>query len=127
MKFVYSPEGAEPQTWDFNPDKMLNAECMEIEKRTGWDFVDWLARFKRGNMTALTAFLYVMLRRQHHGLRWEDVRFTIDDVDLVPSDDELAEAMAHLQSIPEADRTPDEQEALNALVRDGVEPATPKD
>ena len=132
MKFVYKPEGAEPQSWDFNPNKMINAECMEIERRTGWDFADWLQRFHRSNMTAITAYLYVMLKRETPGIKYDQIVFSIDEVDFEQTEAELAETRRFLEAKRDAEGLEaGEQLALDKITADGivaaeVEPA-PKD
>ena len=128
MQFVYKPEGAEPKRWDFVPEKMMSVECIEIERRTGWDFGEWLERFKRANMGAIHAYLYVMLKRELPGVKYDDVRFCLDDVAFEPSPDELSEARARLEEKRDGDGLDDGEAAMLAkLIKDGVEMPAPKD
>ena len=32
MRLVYAPEGAEAQSWEFDPNKIMNAEAEAIER-----------------------------------------------------------------------------------------------
>lgn len=128
MLFVYKPEGAEPKSWEFKPEKMLSAECIEIEKRTGLDYSDWLDRFKRANMGAIKAYLYVMLRREVHGLKYDDVSFCLEEVAFEPSPEELSEARARLEEKRDGEGLTDsEASTLAQLVADDVPLPAPKD
>jgi hypothetical protein len=128
MQFVYKPEGVEPKSWEFKPERMLSAECIEIEKRTGWDYSDWLERFKRANMGAIQAYLYVMLRREEHGLKYDDVSFCLEEVAFEPSPEELSDARARLEEKRDAEGLTDsEASTLAQLVADDVPLPAPKD
>ena len=128
MQFTYKPEGAEPKSWEFKPERMISAECIEIEKRTGWDFSDWLERFKKANMQAIHAYLFVMLRREIHTLKYDDVSFCIDDVAFEPTPEEISERRAQLEEKRDAEGLdPQEESFLAKLIEDGVELPAPKD
>ncbi len=128
MQFVYKPEGAEQKAWDFKPEKMLSAECIEIEKRTGWDYAEWLERFKAANMGAIQAYLYVMLRREVHGLKYDDVSFCLDEVGFEPTAEELSDARARLEEKRDAEGlSAGEAGMLAKFVEDGVELPAPKE
>lgn len=128
MQFTYKPEGAEPKSWEFNPERMISAECIEIEKRTGWDFAEWLERFKRANMGAIQAYLFVMLRREIHTLKYDDVTFCLDDIAFEPTPDELAEARAQLEEKRDTEGLDEGEKAMLAkFIEDGVGESAPKD
>lgn len=128
MQFTYKPEGADPRSWEFKPERMLSPECIEIEKRTGWDFSVWLERFKNANMLAIHAYLFVMLRREIHALKWDDVSFCIDEISFEPTPDELSEARARLEAKRDDEGLSEGEEAMLAqFVADGVELPAPKD
>lgn len=129
MQFTYKPEGADPKSWEFRPERMLSPECIEIEKRTGWDYSEWLDRFKRANMQAIQAYLFVMLKREFHTLRFEDMpEFCIDDISFEPSADELSDVRATLEEKRDGEGlTESEASTLAKLVADGIELPAPKD
>ena len=81
-KFVYKPEGAEPQTWEFNPDLLPSSEAEVIEEQTGWTYVEWWTNYQRGSMKAAHALIFVHLRRDAPSLEWDQVQFTISEYDL---------------------------------------------
>ena len=126
MKFVYAPDGVDPMSWEFDPNKMINAECIEIERRTGWDFAEWLERFKRANMAAVTAYLYVMLKRETPGIKYESIQFTMSDFNFEPTDEELAEARHNLEAKKAGEGLTDlEETALTELIAAEVKPVEP--
>lgn len=123
MRFVYKPEGAEPRSWDFAPDRLLNVEAIAIEKVTGLTLAGLMAGIKASSMTAITGLLWVLLKRGEPSLRFEQVQFSLSEVDFEVDDDEAADILASLEA--KQDRTDDEQAALDLLHSQGVT-AAPK-
>lgn len=72
MKVVYSPEGAEIQTWHFDPDKVRRTQAELIEKRYGKNWDEFLQDVRGGSMGARTVLFWHLLRLTHHTLRFED-------------------------------------------------------
>lgn len=82
LRLTYTPEGAPPETFDFDPDKVLSLEAEALENVGGeaWDsYADWLERIGTGNVRARRALLWVMLRRTNPELRFVDVVFRLDE------------------------------------------------
>lgn len=98
MHFVYKPEGAEPQRWEFDPDKLMSPEAEAIERHTGMDYSEWARRVGSGSMLALHGLLFVMLKRTEPTLRWDQVVFSIGDVDFELTDEETREARDRLRA-----------------------------
>lgn len=92
MKIVYTPEGADPRSWDFDPMKLMSAECMAIEKLTRLTYVEALNQLSRGSMTAIHAVLYVLMKRTLPTLTPSEVQFSLDEIDLVQEDDDEPES-----------------------------------
>lgn len=80
MKFIYKPEGANPQSWDFEPNKLMSPEVEAIERNTGLTFMEWVMALEKGSFNAFHGLLYVMLKRTTPTLKWTDVQFCMDDV-----------------------------------------------
>lgn len=81
-KFVYKPEGADPLSWEFDPDKMKSSELILIEEMTGWTSAEWADYAERGSIKAVHALLYVFLKRDRPTLTAEQVPdFTMDELD----------------------------------------------
>lgn len=106
MKFVYKPVGSDEsvhRSWDFEPNKIMSPEAIAIEKLTGMTFGQWIDAFGKGSMTAIHAYLYVMLKRETPILKPSDVSFSFDDFDFDLSDAELREQLEDLDPHSEDD------------------------
>lgn len=120
--FVYAPEGAEPQRWDFDPTRLMSPEAEAIEHHTGMTFGDWITAIQNLSVTAMHGFLYVMLKRKNPRLKWDEVQFCLADVSLEASDGERSEQRRTLEGMREAGNLNALGEAaLAKLIEDGVE------
>lgn len=79
--FVYTPDGAEPRKWLHDPTKLLSPEAEEIERLTGMPFGMFMAQMPMGSMLCLRAYLYVLLKRETPGLKFESVQITFNEID----------------------------------------------
>lgn len=63
--------------FDIEPtsNKLLNTEAMAIEKVTGWDFNEFEQKLQANSVMAMTAFIWVMCKRQEPTLRFTEVVF----------------------------------------------------
>lgn len=92
MYLVYKPEGSEePKRWKYNPKKLLSAEREMLERRTGKNFSEFAQDVVKGNSQCRRALLFMFLKREHPGVRYEDVDFAWDELDLEHSKGELLE------------------------------------
>lgn len=83
MFLVYQPEGSdEPQRWRYHPQKLMSAEREMLERRTGRDYSDFTKAVVSGNSGARRALLFMFLKRDHPGTRYEDVDFAWDELTL---------------------------------------------
>ncbi|MFC5946595.1 hypothetical protein, partial [Micromonospora harpali] len=81
MYFVYKPEGSsEWQKWKFEPEKLLSPEAEAIERKTGLDFGEFVQK-ARFNMRCRRALLWVLLKREHPRLTFEDVQISMEQTD----------------------------------------------
>lgn len=122
MKFVYKPEGAEPRSWDFEPDRILNVEAEVIERKTGFTYQEWLDKVRGGSMLALHGLLFIFLKREDHKLQWDSVQFTLSELDFEIGDDEAAEVYAALKKRVDAgeELPADEQKVFDSLQEQGL-------
>lgn len=98
MYLVYSPEGSEaPTRWKYNPRKIMSAEREWIERRTDRNWSDFTKDVVQGNSLCRRALLYVFLKREHSGIRWDDVDFAWDELKLEYSRAELTEIRATVE------------------------------
>ncbi len=128
MKFVYTPEGADPRSWDFDPNKLLNVEAEIIERHTGLTFAEVIENMSKGSMLALHGILFVLLKRSDPTLKWDSVQFSLSELDLDLDEDEAQAARAELEAkaLTADGLSKGEQKALDEFVSQGV-PAVPKD
>ncbi|MER6892026.1 hypothetical protein [Streptomyces halstedii] len=90
MYLVYQPEGSdEPTRWKYDPKKLMSVEREMLERRTERDFSDFTKAVQRGNSLCRRALLFMYLKRDHPGTRWEDVDFAWDELTLEHSRQEL--------------------------------------
>lgn len=57
---------------------LTNREAMDIERVCGCTYNEWQELLKRGSAGAVTAFVWVALRRNQPDLRYDAVEFTIN-------------------------------------------------
>jgi hypothetical protein len=89
---VYQPDGTdEPTRWPYNPRKLMSAEREAIERRTGMVFTEFTKAVIQGSSLARRALLWVMLKREHPNLKFDDVDFAWDDLRLEYSRQEFAD------------------------------------
>lgn len=90
MFLVYKPEGTdEPKRFKYNPRKIMSAEREWIERRTERNWADFTKDVVAGNSLCRRALLYVFLKREHPGIKWDDVDFAWDELVLEYSKSEL--------------------------------------
>lgn len=101
MFLIYRPDGNEEQRWPFEPGRLRSMETEAIEKRTGWDYgSDFVMHLQKGSALARRALLWTFLRREHPRLKFEDVDFAHDELELVYDQAELAELADNLEKAP---------------------------
>lgn len=83
MYLVYQPEGSdEPTRWPYNPRKLMSAEREAIERRCGMTFAEFTQAVLKGSSLARRALLWVMLKRDHPTMKFDDVEFAWDELKL---------------------------------------------
>lgn len=83
MFLIYQPEGnEEPKRWTYKPNKLMSAEREMLERRTGKDFSDFTQAVLSGNSLCRRSLLFLFTKRDHPGVRWEDVDFAWDELKL---------------------------------------------
>lgn len=66
----------------FDPDEVSNEEAMQIERTCACTFTQWADQVTAGSITALTALVWLLRRREQPSLKFTDVRFKLGDFDL---------------------------------------------
>src|SRR5690349_14550535 len=108
MFLTYQPDGqTEPRRWTLNLGKLRSMEIEAIEKATGFNYgTDFKDKLLRGNGLARRALLWTLQRREHPTLKFADVDFADDELQLEMDVDELAESRAAIADadLPEAEK-----------------------
>ncbi|MEV6571872.1 hypothetical protein [Streptomyces sp. NPDC051577] len=100
MYLVYQPEGSdEPKRWKYSPKKLMSAEREMLERRTQLPFTEFTQDVLKGSSVCRRALLFMYLKRDHPGVKYDDVDFAWDELQLEYSRSELelmrAEAAEH--------------------------------
>jgi hypothetical protein len=129
MQFVYKPEGTDPKKWPFAPEKLMSPEAEAIERHTRMTYGDWTQAVGNGSMLALHGLLFVLLKREEPSLKWEEVQFSLSEVDFELDADELAESIANLEAAAaDGPLSPNDAALLETLRETQAEAAAaPKD
>jgi|SRR5215218_5158419 len=83
IRLTYAPENDAPQSWDWDLEDAdnLEAEAIELVGGEAWDsYGYWFVLMGRGNMRAIRALLWVLLRRNHPDLDFNQVRFRTTEI-----------------------------------------------
>lgn len=90
MFLVYMPEGSdEPKRWKYNPRKIMSVEREAIERRCERTWSEFTTDVVKGSSLCRRALLYTFLKRDHPGVKWDDVDFGWDELTLEYSKGEL--------------------------------------
>lgn len=117
MLFIYKPEGADPKTWEWAPNKMLNPEAEAIERHTRMTFQEWSEAVTNGSMLALHGLIFVLLKRDVPTLKWDEVVFSMSECSFELDDEESARALAALEEKASRGALVDGEDLLLAELR----------
>ena len=82
MKLIYAPEGGQPQRFEYDPGTSLSVEAEAIESVGGevWDsYLQFGNKLGIGNVRAMRALLWVMLRRTNPDLEFDSVSYRLNE------------------------------------------------
>jgi hypothetical protein len=127
VRIVYAPTDGDKHEWTWKPREMDSFEVEALEESSGWDYPEFLQRFMAGSTRARRSLLWVLLRRDHPRLRFEQVRFTYAELLDEFDDEEVAAAQAVLEAQPTNEDDPLDDAARQRLAErlaadSGVEP-----
>lgn len=99
MKVTYAPDGAEPKVWTgVKKGRLMSPEAEAIERHTGMTLGQVFEALTDESMLALHGLLFVLLKRTIPTLKWDELVFCQDDVDLDVEADEKAEVRDALRA-----------------------------
>ncbi|MEV6790906.1 hypothetical protein AB0M87_02670 [Streptomyces sp. NPDC051320] len=123
MFLVYQPEGAdEPQRFPYKPQKLMSVEREALERRSHMDFADFTKGVLNGNAVCRRALLWVLLKREHPTLKYEDVDFAWDELKLEYSKQEYELMRSNL--IESGEATPEQVDQINREIATAIDEAT---
>jgi hypothetical protein len=99
MFVTYKPADGDEQQWTFKPQKFPSHEAEAIEHATGWTWDEFATQVVKGSIRARRALLWILLRRQHPVIKFADIAFTTDELELEMDLDELTAMRAELDQI----------------------------
>jgi hypothetical protein len=94
---------------------MSSFEAEMIEKVTGMTYPQFGESFMAGSTLAQHALLWVLLRRENRGLKYGDVKFTLDEFEIAF---DPVEVDAMREALDGDDLSDDEREALSAFIEE---------
>jgi hypothetical protein len=105
----YTPEGQPMQRWHYRPGRVHCGEMILLERETGLKYgQEFKQALMQGGTLARQGLLWLFLHRAHPSLKFSDVGFYDDELELVQDKDELAaeiETLEGLTGVPEDQRT----------------------
>lgn len=122
MYLVYSPEGQdEPTRWKYNPRKIMSAEREAIERRTDRNWSEFTKDVVQGSSLCRRALLFTFLKRDHPGVRWDDVDFAWDELKLEYTKAELIELRSTVAEATSGDERAAVLEKLDAEIAEAFD------
>lgn len=91
MIVTYSPEGDEPQRFEFEPDKVRSVQAEVIEKKFDGTWDAFRMAVLEGSVRARRVLLWHLLKTRHVTLRLEDVDFAVGELVVEMTRAELVE------------------------------------
>ena len=121
MKIIYTPSDGERQEFIFRPGELTNveAEMIEIQGGEAWDTYEEFGRkFMNGNMRAYRAALWICLKRhQDPKIKFMDVSFRVDQIDVDLEEDEKERIYTAIESDENID--PEQRELMLEMLGEG--------
>jgi hypothetical protein len=113
VKITYAPRDGEQREWVWKPAEMESHEAELIEDAMDLPYMSCVSKFLAGSTRARRALLWVLLRRDHPALQFDQVRFRLDEVASEFDEEELARIRDHMDD--DGDGDPLDDAAREAL------------
>ena len=120
MKITYTPNDGEAREFIFRPGELSNieAELIEIQGGELWaTYEDFGRHFMNGGMRAYRAALWICLRRVNPKIKFMDVSFRVDEIDVDLEQEERDRIQAAIEG--DQDLDDDQREAMIDLLEEG--------
>lgn len=119
MYLVYEPDGGEEQRFQYKPQKLMSAEREALERRSRMDFTDFTKGVLNGNAVCRRALLWVLRKREHPTLKFEDVDFAWDELRLEYSKQEYE--LMRDQLIENGNADPEQIDQINREIASAID------
>ena len=73
--------------WTFDPNKFMNVELIAVERQIGMTSMEFQDGLNRGSVLAITALIWLMLKRHGMATPFDDIEFSSDEFDISPVPD----------------------------------------
>jgi hypothetical protein len=106
----YKPEGQPERRFHVQLGRMHSGEMIQLERHTGLKYGPFKQELMQAGTIARQGLLWLLLHRDHPELKFADVGFYDDELELVMDKDEVAKEIEALEDLagspelPEADR-----------------------
>lgn len=83
MYLVHQPEGSEePTRYEYLPRKLMSAEREMLERKSGKNFSEFTKDVLAGSSVCRRALLFMFIKRDHPGTKYDDVDFAWGELTL---------------------------------------------
>ena len=117
------PHDLGERRFTFKPNKLMSVEAEAIEDATDWTFTEFGEKFLKGSMKAKRAALWVLLKREFPALKFRDLSFSPEEIEVDFDEDEAAAIREALADDPDVDE--EQRAAVLAIIGDGETPKDP--
>jgi hypothetical protein len=115
MNITFESEQFGKHEWnEFKPGKIPTTDAEDIEKVTGMTFVEWGQALMNGNTICGRALVWILLRRQNRGLRFREISYPLDALEIGLDEDEKKRLREELMKNDDLDEK-DRKDILTAL------------
>lgn len=120
MKLTFRPTDGEERSFIFRPNELDNREAELIENVGGEAWATWEEfgrKFMLGSIRAYRAALWLLLRRENPRIKFGEISFRVDQLDVDLEDDEFKRITDALEQDDTID--PEQREHLKELMSEG--------
>lgn len=82
MIVTYTPADGEKKVWQYQQSELSSREAEDVEEATGMLFAEWQMKVLQGSMRARRGLLWMLLKRDDPKLRFDDVAFRVDELEV---------------------------------------------
>jgi len=83
-------------SYDYSPNDLTNTDVMDIERVCDCSFDEYQRLAQAGSMLALTAQVWMARRQSQPNVRFAEVKFALDSVEIDLDDEEAAQTLASI-------------------------------